>query len=140
MSYMTKKTTPAKSKSKSKIAKANLSQGQGNAACFTWLSSIFKKKKESGLSDTYSSGRMEFQPPMHQRGRRTALGAGSNSTQVHTDLAVSLSDLSHLAMVEDEAFDDINTAKMALLSITLIQEKITCYLLWTGNFIIRINR
>ncbi|MBH3019476.1 hypothetical protein [Serratia ureilytica] len=111
MPYMTKKTTPAKSKSKSKIAKANLSQGQGNAACFTWLSSLFKKKKESGLSDTYPSGRMEFQPPMHQRGRRTALGAGSNSTQVHTDLAVSLSDLSHLAMVEDEAFDDINTAK-----------------------------
>ncbi|BEN27489.1 hypothetical protein [Serratia marcescens] len=111
MRYMTKTTTPAKSKSKKNDVKAKLSQEQGNAACFTWLSSLYKKNKKIELSDTYPCGSMEFQPPRHQRGRRTALGAGSNRTQIHTDLAVSLSDLSHLAMVEDEALDDINSMR-----------------------------
>ena len=114
MPYMPKIITPAKSKHKKTHALTELAPEQGGSGCLTWLGMLFKKNKnnkESDLPDIYSFGSMEFQQSMHQRGRRRALGMGYEGAQLPTDLGISLSDLSHLAMVEDEALDDINAMK-----------------------------
>jgi len=58
---------------------------------------------------------------------------------MHTDLSVSMSDLSHLAMVEDETLGDIRAIKSSNFLILSTQGKIRFYLLWMEKSIINIS-